>query len=68
MKGMSRLQSPDMRLRHTVVTVDADVQQRAEHLDRSKFFGVPITSFENAGRQQFILLLMEWVDAHIEGD
>jgi hypothetical protein len=35
-----------------------NVQQRAEQLDRSKFFGVPISGFENAGRQQFILLLM----------
>lgn len=35
-----------------------DVQRRAEELDRSKFFGVPIDGFENAGRQQFILLLM----------
>jgi len=34
------------------------VQRRAEELDRSKFFGVPIDGFENAGRQQFILLLM----------
>jgi hypothetical protein len=35
-----------------------NVQQRAEQLDRSKFFGVPVSGFENAGRQQFILLLM----------
>ncbi len=34
------------------------IQVRAEALDRSKFFGVPITGFENAGRRQFILLLM----------
>ena len=34
------------------------VQQRAEHLDASTFFGVPIAGFENAGRQQLILLLM----------
>jgi hypothetical protein len=36
----------------------AIVQQRAEHLDPSTFFGVPIAGFENAGRQQLILLLM----------
>lgn len=34
------------------------VQQLAERLDTSKFFGVPIAGFENAGRQQLILLLM----------
>jgi hypothetical protein len=34
------------------------VQRRAEQLDRAHFFGVPITEFENAGRQQFILLLL----------
>src|SRR5205823_5994501 len=31
---------------------------RAERLDRSKFFGVPIAGFEKAGRQQFVLLIM----------
>src|SRR5207253_2875012 len=36
----------------------SDVQQRAERLDRSKFFGVPIAGFERAGRQQFIFLLL----------
>lgn len=34
------------------------VQQRAEDLDASTFFGVPIAGFENGGRQQLILLLM----------
>jgi SAM-dependent methyltransferase len=34
------------------------VQERAERLDRSKFFGVPISGFERAGRQQFVLLMM----------
>lgn len=34
------------------------VQERAERLDPSKFFGVPIAGFENAGRQQFVLLVM----------
>ena len=34
------------------------VQERAERLDRSTFFGVPIAGFENGGRQQLILLLM----------
>jgi hypothetical protein len=34
------------------------VQQRAEQLDRTRFFGVPISGFENAGRQQLILSLM----------
>lgn len=34
------------------------IQQRAESLDRHEFFGVPIAQFEEAGRQQFILLLM----------
>src|SRR5438876_1158354 len=34
------------------------VQARAVHLDRSRIFGVPIVGFENAGRQQFIFLLM----------
>lgn len=33
------------------------VQQRAELLDAATFFGVPIAGFENAGRQQLILLL-----------
>ena len=40
----------------------ATVQQRAERLDTSKFFGVPIAGFENAGRQQFILLLMNGLE------
>jgi hypothetical protein len=40
------------------VDANDNVQQRAENLDRSRFFGVPIAGFENAGRQQFILLLM----------
>ncbi len=34
------------------------VQQRAEQLDTTKFFGVPIAGFENAGRRQLSLLLM----------
>jgi len=34
------------------------VQRRAERLDRSRFFGVPVAEFENAGRQQLILLLL----------
>jgi len=34
------------------------VQERAQRLDRSRFFGVPIAGFENAGRQQLIFLLM----------
>ncbi len=38
------------------------IQQRAERLDSSKFFGVPIAGFENAGRQQLILLLMNGLE------
>lgn len=38
------------------------VQERAEHLDASTFFGVPIAGFENAGRQQLILLLMSGLE------
>jgi SAM-dependent methyltransferase len=34
------------------------IQHRADSLDASKFYGVPIAGLENAGRQQFILLLM----------
>jgi SAM-dependent methyltransferase len=41
-----------------------NIRQRAERLDRSKFFGVPIAGFENAGRQQFILLLMAGLEPH----
>ena len=40
----------------------ATVQQRAEQLDSSTFFGVPITGFENGGRQQIILLLMSGLE------
>lgn len=40
------------------------VQERAERLDRSKFFGVPIAGFENAGRQQFVLLMMAGLEPH----
>jgi hypothetical protein len=40
------------------------VQERAERLDRSKFFGVPIAGFENAGRQQFVLLVMAGLAPH----
>jgi len=36
----------------------SEIQYRAEGLDASKFYGVPIAGFEDAGRQQFILLLM----------
>jgi SAM-dependent methyltransferase len=35
-----------------------NVQERAERLDQSKFFGVPIAGFERGGRQQFVLLIM----------
>jgi hypothetical protein len=38
------------------------VQQRAQSLDASIFFGVPIAGFENSGRQQFILLLMNGLE------
>jgi hypothetical protein len=38
------------------------VQQRAQSLDHSTFFGVPIAGFENAGRQQLILLLMNGLE------
>jgi SAM-dependent methyltransferase len=38
------------------------VQDRAERLGRSKFFGVPIAGFENAGRQQLILLLLSGLE------
>lgn len=34
------------------------VQQRADHLDRSEFFGVPIKGFEDGGRQLLAFLLM----------
>ena len=34
------------------------VQKRAEGLDPAKFFGVPIAQFEDAGRQQLILLIL----------
>jgi hypothetical protein len=40
------------------------LQERAERLDRSKFFGVPIAGFERAGRQQLILLLMAGLEPH----
>ena len=40
------------------------VQERAERLDRSTFFGVPIAGFEKAGRQQFVLLLMAGLEPH----
>lgn len=38
------------------------IQQRAEHLDASTFYGVPIVNFENGGRQQLILLLMSGLE------
>src|SRR5690348_5820489 len=38
------------------------VQQRAQGLDASIFFGVPIAGFENSGRQQLILLLMNGLE------
>jgi hypothetical protein len=38
------------------------VQQRAQNLDAGTFFGVPIAGFENAGRQQLILLLMNGLE------
>jgi hypothetical protein len=38
------------------------IQQRAEQLDPSTFFGVPIIEFENGGRQQLILLLMSGLE------
>ena len=38
------------------------VQERAERLDASTFFGVPIARFENGGRQQLILLLMSGLE------
>jgi SAM-dependent methyltransferase len=44
--------------RHDQIFSMTTVQERAERLDRSKFFGVPIAGFERAGRQQFILLVM----------
>ena len=34
------------------------VQKRADHFDRSEFFGVPITGFEDGGRQLLAFLLM----------
>lgn len=40
------------------------LQERAERLDRSTFFGVPIAGFEKAGRQQLILLLMAGLEPH----
>ena len=42
----------------------ATLQERAERLDHSKFFGVPIFGFENAGRQQFALLIMSGLEPH----
>jgi hypothetical protein len=38
------------------------VQQRVERLDAATFFGVPVAGFENAGRQQLILLLMSGLE------
>jgi hypothetical protein len=38
------------------------VQLRAQRLDGSTFFGVPIAGFENGGRQQLILLLMSGLE------
>ena len=38
------------------------VQQRAQSLDTSTFFGVPVAGFENSGRQQLILLLMNGLE------
>ena len=38
------------------------VQRRADSLDRSKFYGVPIAGFEEAGRQQLIFLLMSGLE------
>jgi SAM-dependent methyltransferase len=41
-----------------------NIQERAERLNRHEFFGVPIPQFEEAGRQQFILLLMAGLQPH----